>query len=990
MSENSTHISANALNFQEKLLHINTKCLRRLLSPKSVNSLSKCTLADIYKNRLDTIHSQSQMLKEDLHNYMKNQEHDINLCESVSETIVDAVNFAAEIRDLYQSLGVYKRSQASKIYDGLITFTKHSDITVFEFFRKFSAYTDDFDIPEERAEILYNKFLSDEIQEEVSQFKHDYFAMKRCLIHRYGDLKTITSDILLPVFRSSIPTIHANANSKLVYFRRLNSALQKINSLLAFKDIPTNEAQEYIFSQDFLHLLISYLPDSAKEKFVDKMLFMEEDTIRIRGKTPFKLILNLVDQCYQTADVVARTQLSPIHNPFESSRSLERAKKFKINTDIAYDTVTDTDSDSGRESIEGSKFKNKYKDKPISQLKFPCILYGHNHQISECREFFFKSPKERFENLKKFDFKYCVICLQSGTCNSSRCSNWKEIPNILICKECKKNSFKHQSSKKVYSVLYCFNQNHSKPSNSEIISALKNYIPGFEVYDLKATKDMASHFQVLTALKSASSRPESKSRQLNPLEPVPAFNTNTGKTSEPSIVDVIPEVRQDSISVMQYLNIGGRSVLCLFDRGANQHLIEGEIAEEIGMKVINREPSAIGVVSGSRIWTEYGSYQMLLGPTSSGKYFELVAQGITAVTERFPRYDLTAVNEEAQESTDLYPGTPLPPYVGNDRIGLLIGLKCPEIEPACVFSLPSGIGLYKSQFKDIFGSYYCYGGPHKSFTEINNKFHGNINHFNIFLTEVVNQYRYSPYPSLLDSLKPNCTEALPEPAQACNTEVTEETVFPSPMGSKDFSELGKPVIEERSSANLICSSQYCQYLDITKSHSFALKGGKGSVAMVDIWQFGFDKSLMTMSRVFDFVWFLIQFISTFLICFHQNLRTVRKKSVARTELNLKATMENKCTKRASDIDDSPLSQADTNCGWDILAFYRFKLGCCNNFDGKVPMDLTDDYRLEDIVLFKFKDNVLLNAKSIKSLKAGRGVFNSYSCIPYGFKIADIP
>jgi len=171
---------------------------------------------------------------------------------------------------------------------------------------------------------------------------------------------------------------------------------------------------------------------------------------------------------------------------------------------------------------------------------------------------------------------------------------------------------------------------------------------------------------------------------------------------------------------------------------------------------------------------------------------------------------------------------------------------------------------------------------------------------NIFLTVIVNQYRYSPYPSLLDSLKPNCAEANLEPVQTCNPEVnydhqssTEETIFPSPTCNKDSNELGNPVIEERSSANLICSSQYYQYLDTTKSHSFALKGGKGSVAMVDILQLGFDKSLMTMSRVFDFVWFLIQFISTFLICFHQNLSAVRKKSVARTELNLKARMENK-------------------------------------------------------------------------------------------------
>ena len=818
----SIHGSSNSSAYvHDKLLRLNMKSLRRLLSPKPSSSLSKCTISDIYKNRLATIHSQSKELKIDMGNFMRKEDHDVYLVEKVSDTIEDAINFSSEIRDLYQSLGIHKRSQASKLYDNLFKFTKHSDVGVFEFFRRFSAYTEDFDIPEEKAELLYNKFLSDEIQEEVSRFKHDFSAMKRCLTHRYGDLKTMTSDILLPVFKSTIPDISADSQSELEYYRRLNSALQKIDSLLKSEDIPTDEAQEYIHSQDFLHLLISYLPKSAKGKFIDKMQGLEQDTVRIRGKIPFRLIIGIIDQCYQAADAFARTELLPTQK--SSKNSKEKARPFKINSASAHNSVTDTESDSDREPIKGSvKFQTKRKEKPVSQMKFPCILEGHKHQINECREFFFNSPQERFEAVKKFECKYCLICLQSGTCNSGKCSNWNDIPTILICKECKRNSFKPPSTKKVYSVLFCFNQKHTKPSNQEIATALETYIPGFKAENLKAPINMASHFQVLAGLKSPSSKPESKSRQLNPLEPVPAFNTNTGKTSEPSIVDVIHEVRHDSIGVMQYLNIGGRPVLCLFDRGANQHLIEGHIAEEIGMKVFNREPSAIGVVSGGRIWTEYGSYQMLLGPTSSGKYFELVAQGITAVTGKFPKYDLTTVNDEARKTTDLHPGTPLPSYVGSERIGLLIGLKCPEIEPTCVFTLPSGIGLYKSQFKDIFGSYYCYGGPHESFTEINNKFHGNVNHFNIFFTEVVNQYRNSLYPSLLDSLKPNYTDSDCALSEVCNSEVhysfqsgTGETLFPSPIGSQDFIELGQTVDDERSPDDLMCSSQHCQCLNTT-------------------------------------------------------------------------------------------------------------------------------------------------------------------------------
>ena len=60
-------------------------------------------------------------------------------------------------------------------------------------------------------------------------------------------------------------------------------------------------------------------------------------------------------------------------------------------------------------------------------------------------------------------------------------------------------------------------------------------------------------------------------------------------------------------------------------------------------------------------------------------------------------------------------------------------------------SLPSGIGLYKSVFKDIHGSVYCYGGPHKIFTDINKRFIGKPSHITAYLAEHLNQYQSSPY-----------------------------------------------------------------------------------------------------------------------------------------------------------------------------------------------------------------------------------------------------
>ncbi len=138
----------------------------------------------------------------------------------------------------------------------------------------------------------------------------------------------------------------------------------------------------------------------------------------------------------------------------------------------------------------------------------------------------------------------------------------------------------------------------------------------------------------------------------------------------------------------------------------------------------------------------------------------------------------------------------MPPYVGGDRVRLLIGLKNSYLEPVCIMNLPSGIGLYKSVFKDIFGSMYCYGGPHKTFTSINKNFNGNVNHISVYLAEMINQYRYSPYPQLMSALEPDLTDTgygvalckelcLPYSYTSCSG----NTTYPTPLTSSDLGNL---------------------------------------------------------------------------------------------------------------------------------------------------------------------------------------------------------
>ena len=83
-----------------------------------------------------------------------------------------------------------------------------------------------------------------------------------------------------------------------------------------------------------------------------------------------------------------------------------------------------------------------------------------------------------------------------------------------------------------------------------------------------------------------------------------------------------------------------------------------------------------------------------------------------SITNDFYKYDLSdIVHEFRKKSTKSDKYAPLPPYAAGTSVGLLIGIKNNKLDPTLIEVLPSGIGVYKSPFVDIFGSNIIFAGP---------------------------------------------------------------------------------------------------------------------------------------------------------------------------------------------------------------------------------------------------------------------------------------
>ena len=95
------------------------------------------------------------------------------------------------------------------------------------------------------------------------------------------------------------------------------------------------------------------------------------------------------------------------------------------------------------------------------------------------------------------------------------------------------------------------------------------------------------------------------------------------------------ENSENSIYLMQNLRIGKRDCLTFFDSGANTHLVDEQLAQKEKLQLISSNFTALGVIGGGAVMTEYGNFRFNLGPGEDKIYYEITAVEMRNVTASF-------------------------------------------------------------------------------------------------------------------------------------------------------------------------------------------------------------------------------------------------------------------------------------------------------------------------------------------------------------------
>lgn len=443
------------IDILSKMLTDEIDHLQKLLIPVSIDNMSRSSLVDLLYNYIPIVEKHISALQLSLRDYIRIEYYDDELVLSAAKVIKAAIDWSSNIRHLYMSKGLYKKSQSQILYGSLNKFSTDQDINIYRFFVIFEALTVNFDYSHEKAEYLYQKFLLEIHQEEVTRYRHDYEALKSYMIHKYGDPRLVLSNLIQPLFDLELPDSHSNPAFTVSYYRKFQSVLETINSYLDPNSEYLKDFESCISSQEFFLKLLQLVPINAKHDFFKQMDLNHENTFPAKGRKSFEILLDIVRVHYKIHDSVS------IH---DSSAKLKSSNGAKESFNSYPKRIIST---------------NVLKQSLASEQLFPCVVSGHNHSVNQCSEFLNLTINERVQHRKDSRFKHCAVCLQSSAlCNGGKCVNIRSVPKILICKGCK-DANRLIPNRPSYSVLFCLTESHAKPPEFKILKALKEYIPGF-------------------------------------------------------------------------------------------------------------------------------------------------------------------------------------------------------------------------------------------------------------------------------------------------------------------------------------------------------------------------------------------------------------------------------------------------------------------------------------------------------------------------------
>jgi len=685
-------------------------------------------------------------------------------CQTVLRWVSDLIN-----RHRDQKLHLDKNRKNKEV--NFDPFKPGQSVSIYEFLMKFERFSEDYLSEEAKADLLLDKYLDASITEsyaELLTLKGDYRGIKGWLIAKFGSVVPMAHGYVKAIRSLTVPS-DSDLPAVIKHLRSIHRLLASLSTLQIGPEQPVPRLAEYLGSNAFLTALFEAIPPSIR-KGVSKDLVKQglEDPYSLEGPGHLTNILNHVKARYRELEwevsalptqpaakpsAPAAPKPKKVSNPAAATNSASNQRNPNGGQNNRNPPTHQNNGQGGQPAQQqgGGQPQNQPRGnnpyhQPVQGTDFVpehrwrCPFRDHqDHDVQTCSDFFHAPPRERRARCR---YNCCYTCLARDRRCRGGCFRIAEVPPDLVCKECAQS----MSSGSAPSVLFC-GLNHGKPPFPVLVRELEAWIPNLNIRSLgNAVAVNLTWISAHSAGTADANIPEanfSKTRPPTSRFSNLAFNTTTGEANIITNKDIVLTTsKETAYFTMQHIKIGRRTLLVFYDSGSNGHLIEGALAEDLRLDVITDEMVPIGGVGGKVTWSQYGMYQLTLGPDVHGQLHQLDVQGMSVITKTIPEADLEPLWQPTRNA--IGPECHLPFSVGGIPVSLLIGIKSTALSPKLITLLPSGLGVYESAITDIAGSNICYGGPHEVFSEAYRKVGRMFNHVEIIFSEMAQAYLNAP------------------------------------------------------------------------------------------------------------------------------------------------------------------------------------------------------------------------------------------------------
>jgi hypothetical protein len=299
----------------------------------------------------------------------------------------------------------------------------------------------------------------------------------------------------------------------------------------------------------------------------------------------------------------------------------------------------------------------------------------------------------------------CYTCLGCDQCcGAGACTIVKEVPKDTICQECAGYA-SHTGTP--LNIRCCSLPFHKKPVVKDAMEVMERWIPDFKASALGVQVGV-NWLQVnhsLVSNREAEWKDDNAGKSL-------VYNTQTGKTRSVNITDrVVSTPSECACYVMQQLNIAGRRFLAFYNSGANSNIVENDLARDAGFHQIGFQTVSFNVAGDGSVRSSYGQFS---GPDVNGNIHDIECQAVDQITGTFPMFRLDDIITEARATIGSH--HMFPQEIRGAPVKLLIGIRSTQLAPVLKFTLPSGLCVYESKLRYVYGATLCFGGPHEVFT----------------------------------------------------------------------------------------------------------------------------------------------------------------------------------------------------------------------------------------------------------------------------------